>query len=67
MTTARRNLRYATSLTRIGKIDMTNRKPYRSQVMKDQAKVEAVKEKDGTFRCHTVPVLYHRKPVNNEL
>ena len=47
-----------TALTRTGKRDMQNRKPFRSKPMKAVAKRMAAKGKDGAFRS-TVPVRFH--------
>ena len=47
-----------TALTRTGKRDMTNRKPYRTKPMKAVAKKTAHRSEDGAFRS-TVPVRFH--------
>ena len=47
-----------TALTRTGKRDMTNRKPFRSKPMKAIAKRMAAKGKDGAFRS-AAPVRFH--------
>ena len=52
------HLAHATALTRTGKRDMTNRKPYRSKPMKAMAKRMAAKGKDGAFRS-AAPVRFH--------
>ena len=39
-----------TALTRTGKRDMTNRKPYRTKPMKAVAKKTARRSEDGAFR-----------------
>lgn len=53
------HLAYQTSYTRTGKVDMTNRKPYRNAAQKYEAKRVARKCEDGTWRS-TAPVSYHR-------
>lgn len=50
---------YATSFTRTGKLDMTNRKPYRTAAQKAEARRTARKCDDGTYRS-SAPVSYHR-------
>ncbi len=49
---------YATALTRTGKVDMLNRKPFRTKAQKNDARASAVKEKDGVFRS-SAPVSFH--------
>lgn len=51
---------YATSLTRTGKLDMTNRKPYRTAAQQADARATAVKV-NGTY-VSSAPVSYHRSP-----
>lgn len=48
-----------TQFTRTGKIDMQNRKPYRTASQKEEAKRTARKCEDGAYRS-TAPVSYHR-------
>ncbi len=48
-----------TSFTRIGKLDMQNRKPFRTAAQKALARQTARKCDDGTYRS-TAPVSYHR-------
>lgn len=50
---------YATSLTRTGKPDMTNRKPFRTKEQKAAAR-EAAFVRNGTYVSHS-PVSYHRE------
>lgn len=47
-----------TSLTRTGKLDLTNKKPYRTKEMKALARETAVRGADTVFRS-AVPVRYH--------
>lgn len=49
---------YATSFTRTGKLDMTNRKPFRTASQKSEARRTAEKV-NGTY-LSTAPVSYHR-------
>lgn len=51
---------YATSLTRTGKLDMKNKKPYRNALQKKMADGDATKT-DGGFYSSNVPVSYHPK------
>lgn len=48
----------ATALTRTGKPDNINRKPYRSKHQKQIARATAVQGKDGVFRS-TAPVAFN--------
>jgi hypothetical protein len=48
-----------TSLSRTGKLDMSNRKPFRSDFLKNEARRLAVKGPDGVYRAPNVPVLFH--------
>lgn len=50
---------YATSFTRTGKLDMTNRKPFRTAAQKALARQTARKCEDGAWRS-TAPVSFHR-------
>lgn len=50
---------YATSFTRTRKLDMTNRKPFRTAAQKAEARRMAVKV-SGTFMS-SAPVSYHRQ------
>ncbi|MEB2845890.1 hypothetical protein [Endobacterium cereale] len=52
---------YATSLTRTGKLDTTNRKPYRTAAQQADARATAVKV-DGTY-VSGAAVSYHRAPM----
>ena len=52
-----KHLRYATSLTRTGKRDMRNRKPFRTKEQKVKAK-EMAEQVNGTW-VSTAPVSYH--------
>lgn len=49
---------YVTSFTRTGKLDMTNRKPFRTASQKAEAQRTAVKV-NGTY-VSSAPVSYHR-------
>ena len=49
---------YATQFTRTGKLNMLNRKPYRTASQKAQARATALKDEDGAFRS-SAPVSYH--------
>lgn len=53
------HLAHQTSYTRTGKVDMTNRKPYRTAAQKYEARRIAYKCADGTWRS-TAPVSFHR-------
>lgn len=55
------NNAYATSLTRTGKLNMTNRKPYRTAAQQADARATAVKV-NGTY-VSSAPVSYHRAPM----
>ena len=52
---------YATAYTRIGKLNMLNRKPYRTASQKALARQTAYKCEDGTWRSNA-PVSFHRAP-----
>ena len=52
------HLAHCTALTRTGKRDMKNRKPFRNKPMKAEAKRMAAKGDDGAFRS-TAPVRFH--------
>lgn len=58
---AEAHLAHQTSYTRTGKLNMLNRKPYRSKAQKALARSTASKGADGTYRS-TAPVSYHRAP-----
>lgn len=49
---------WATSLTRTGKLDPKNRKPYRTPALKALARKNAEMTKGG-FYVSATPVLYH--------
>lgn len=49
---------YATSYTRTGKLDMLNRKPFRTAAQKAEARRTATKV-NGTY-VSSAPVSYHR-------
>lgn len=53
------HLAHQTTFTRTGKLDMTNRKPYRTAAQKFEARSRATKCEDGTYRS-LAPVSYHR-------
>ena len=55
------HLAYQTSYTRTGKLNMMNRKPYRTRAQKALARSTAVRGEDGVYRS-TAPVSYHRAP-----
>lgn len=48
----------ATSFTRTGKLDLTNRKPFRTARQKADARANAYKAEDGTWRS-TAPISRH--------
>ena len=50
---------YAAAFTRTGKLDMQNRKPFRTASQKAQARNTAEKCKDGAYRS-SAPVSFHR-------
>lgn len=50
---------YATSFTRTGKLDTSNRKPFRTKRQKEDARSSATKV-DGTY-VSTAPVSHHRQ------
>lgn len=52
---------YATQYTRTGKLNMQNRKPYRTASQQALAKNTATKGKDGAFRSKA-PVSFHTAP-----
>lgn len=56
---------YATQFTRTGKLNMHNRKPYRTASQKAQARATARKCEDGAFRS-SAPVSYHAAPRRGE-
>lgn len=56
---------YATAFTRTGKLNMLNRKPYRTASQKAQARATARKGEDGAFRS-SAPVSYHTAPRRRE-
>ncbi|MCG7507095.1 hypothetical protein [Mesorhizobium retamae] len=49
---------YATQFTRTGKLNMTNRKPYRSASQTQAARATASKGDDGAYHS-SAPVSYH--------
>lgn len=51
---------YATNYTRTGKLDMLNRKPFRTAAQKAEARRTATKGADGAWRS-SAPVSYHRQ------
>lgn len=52
---------YATQYTRTGKLNMQNRKPYRTASQQALAKNTASKDTDGVFRS-VAPVSFHAAP-----
>ena len=50
---------HQTAYTRTGKLNMQNRKPYRTPAQKAEAKRVAQRGDDGTFRS-AAPVSFHR-------
>lgn len=52
------HLQHQTRLSREGKLDLTNRKPYRTKALKTLAREDAELCKDGTYRSD-VAVRYH--------
>lgn len=52
---------YATQFTRTGKLNMQNRKPFRTDAQKHEAQRTAEKGNDGVYRSNA-PVSYHRAP-----
>lgn len=50
---------YATALTRTGKLDMTNRKPYRTEAQQAEARNNAVL-KDGRY-VSSAPVSFSKQ------
>lgn len=57
-TTSAPHLAHATSFTRTGKVDMLNRKPFRTKSQKAEARATARKF-EGTY-VSGAPVSYHR-------
>lgn len=55
------HLAHQTTFTRTGKLNMHNRKPYRTGSQQAEAKRTARKCEDGTYRSGA-PVSYHRAP-----
>lgn len=53
------HLAHQTNFTRTGKLDLTNRKPYRTVKQKAEASRTAVRCEDGAWRS-SAPVSYHR-------
>lgn len=51
-----------TSFTRTGKLDMQNRKPYRTASQKFEARKNATLV-DGRYVSQYTPVSYHRAPA----
>jgi hypothetical protein len=49
---------YATQYTRTGKLNMQNRKPYRTASQKEVAQRMAYKGEDGTYHS-SAPVSFH--------
>lgn len=49
---------YATAFTRTGRVNMQNRKPYRTASQKQTASATASKGDDGAYRSGA-PVSYH--------
>lgn len=58
------HLAFQTKLSRDGQVNMLNRKPYRNEAQKKQARADAVKCDDGAYRS-TAPVTYHRSVSTN--
>ncbi len=54
-----------TKFSREGQIDMENKKPYRTKSQKENAKQQARKDDDGTYRS-TAPVSYHNTRKKRE-
>jgi hypothetical protein len=54
------NSAHATSFTRTGKLDMVNRKPYRTAAQQREAKRTAEKRADGAWRS-AAPVSFHTR------
>lgn len=54
-----------TSLTCNGKLNMHNRKPYRTAAQQKVAKKAAKQGKDGVWRA-PVPLSYHPKPAQKK-
>lgn len=54
---------HQTNFTRTGKLNMQNRKPYRTAAQKLVARQTARKCEDGTWRS-SAPVSYHRAAGN---
>lgn len=54
---------HQTNFTRTGKVSMHNRKPYRTDAQKAEARRVARKCDDGTWRS-VAPVSYHRAATN---
>ncbi|RJG46542.1 hypothetical protein D3Y55_21345 [Mesorhizobium sp. DCY119] len=52
---------YATQFTRTGKVNMQNRKPYRTAGQKALARSTARKGDDGTYHSSS-PVSFHSAP-----
>lgn len=58
-------LAYQTQYTRTGKLNMVNRKPYRTAAQKRTAKSNAHKCEDGAYRS-AAPVSFHAAPRSRE-
>ncbi len=58
---AQAHLAHQTNYTRTGKLNMLNRKPYRTRSQKEMARSSAQKGKDGAYRS-SAPVSFHRAP-----
>lgn len=56
---------YQTDYTRTGKLNMLNRKPYRTKAQKDEARRTARKCDDGAYRS-SAPVSFHRAPARRD-
>lgn len=55
------HLAHQTGFSRAGKVNMHNRKPFRTASQKAEAKRTARKDKDGVWRS-SAPVSFHRAP-----
>lgn len=65
MSTNMPELAHQTQYTRTGKLNMVNRKPYRTAAQKRTAKAMAHKCVDGAYRS-SAPVSFHSGPRNRE-
>ena len=65
MSTHMPELAHQTQFTRTGKLNMTNRKPYRTASQKETARRMARKCEDGAYRS-PAPLSFHSAPRQRE-